>query len=90
MYYNVLWDYETRSQDNAYEEYFEDFVGLAGIPQNRKPRPFVWTADPDRIIASSHHRKGQPWAPSDRVRPLAAQLLPTAPPDVVVIAATTR
>lgn len=40
MYYNVLRDYETRSQDNAYEEYFEDFMGLAGIPQNRKPRPF--------------------------------------------------
>ena len=34
---------------------------------NRKPKPFVWTADPDRII-----EKVQSWAPSDRVRPLAS------------------
>jgi len=33
---------------------------------NRKPKPFVWTADPDRI-----YRKGQSRVSSDGVRPLA-------------------
>ena len=32
---------------------------------NRKPKPFVWTAR-----SRSYHRKGQPWAPSNRVRPV--------------------
>jgi hypothetical protein len=34
---------------------------------NRKPKPFVWAADPDRII-----EKGQSSASSDRVTPLGA------------------
>jgi hypothetical protein len=33
---------------------------------NRKPKPFVWTADPDRIIEKVSRR-----APSDRVTLLA-------------------
>jgi hypothetical protein len=36
---------------------------------NRKPKPFVWTAD------RSHHRKGQSRAPSDGAKPLVGDRL---------------